>query len=140
MVMKNLSIVISICLLLVCSCNNGQKKAPKPETLYILTTTATYPNNVMNKVDAISEINTDYFECDLSLLTTGGYYGQKDITKPEVGVPFKAVFFQICNKDKTLITFVTTTEFLNFMSAHGYDLVTQIPNKYGGEYTFKRKK
>ena len=35
---------------------------------------------------------------------------------------------------------MTSTEFLNFMSAHGYDLVDQIPNQYGGDYTFKRKK
>ena len=93
----------------------------------------------MKKSEVVSEINTDYFEVGLSSQTTGGFLAQKDVVEPEVGAPFKAVFFQVCLKNGTNIKFMTTTEFLNFMSALGYEMATQLPNKYGVDYTFKRK-
>jgi hypothetical protein len=93
----------------------------------------------MNKKETVSEISTDYFEVSLSAQTTGGFLAQKDIIEPIPGEPFKAEFFQISDKDGVNIKFMTSTEFLNFMSAHGYDMVNQIPNQYGGDYTFKRK-
>lgn len=139
--MKKLSIAPSyFMMLLLFSCNNNPKASTKAEIIYIKTTTAMESGKEMKKTEVVSEINTDYFECGLSAQTDGGYHAQKDIVEPEVGVPFKAVFFQVCQKDGTLIKFMTTTEFLNFMSAHSYDMVTQIPNKYGADYTFKRKK
>jgi hypothetical protein len=138
--MKTLSIVLSFYLLLISSCNNSPKASSKAETLYIKTTTAEKIGKDMKKSEVVSKINTDYIEVGLSSQTTGGYLTQKDIVEPKLDIPFKSVFFQVCQKDGTNIKFMTTTEFLNFMSAHGYDMVTQIPNQYGGDYTFKRKK
>jgi hypothetical protein len=137
--MKPLLFTLSVCLLLMNSCNNTPKNSSKVEKLYIKTTTATESGKDMQKTEIISEITSDYFEATLDEQTTGGYLAQKDIVLPEVGKPFKSVFFQISQKDGTLIKFMTSTEFLNYMSAHGYELVTQIPNEYGGDYTFKKK-
>jgi hypothetical protein len=91
------------------------------------------------KKETISEVNSDYFECELSVQTDGGFHAQKDIIKPQTHENFKFVFFTIVDKDKKEIQFMTSTEFLNIMSTHGYELVNQIPGDYGGFYTFKRK-
>jgi hypothetical protein len=123
--------------MLLIACNNINKRA---ETLYIETTTANGSGNDMKVDKVVSTIATDYFEVSLEAQTTGGFLAQQDIVIPEVGIPFKAVFFRICEKDGTNIKFMTSTDFLNFMSSHGYEMVTQIPNEYGGDYTFKRKK
>lgn len=61
------------------------------------------------------------------------------IITPESAENFKSVFLTIVNKDGGEIKFMTSTEFLNFMSGHGYEMVAQIPNEYGGDYTFKKK-
>lgn len=137
--MRILSVALSFCLLQLISCNNSSSKSSKAETLYIQTTTATKAGEEMKVEKTMSEISTDYFEVSLASQTNGGFLAQKDIVEPEVGIPFKSVFFTISQKDGTNIKFMTSTEFLNFMSAHGYELENQIPNQYGGDYTFKRK-
>jgi hypothetical protein len=137
--MKTLSIVLLFCLLQISSCNNSPNVSSRTETLYIKTTTAEEIGKEMKKSEVVSVINTDYFEVGLSSQTTGGFLAQKDIVEPKIDIPFKSVFFQVCQKEGTNIKFMTTTEFLNFMSAHGYDMVNQIPNNYGADYTFKKK-
>ena len=144
--MKTLSIALSFCLMLIISsCKNIPKtqttigKSPKAEKLFIKTTSATGVDKNQIKTDSISEITSDYFEIRLGLLTTGGYGASKDVITPEVDKEFKYVFFYIVNADGSNIKFTTSTEFLNYMSARDYELVNQIPNNYGADYTFKRK-
>lgn len=134
--MKAILITYSICLLLMCSCTNSPKGFSKFEKLIIKTTDVTGIDEKQVKKETISEVN---FECELSAQTDGGYHAQKDIVTPKSVDNFKFVFFTIVDKDKKEIHFMTSTDFLNFMSSHGYELVTQIPNQYGGDYTFKRK-
>lgn len=137
--MRNLVFIWSVCLLLACSCNSSPKNSNKFEKLIIKTTDVSGVADKQVKKETISEVSTDYFECELSEQTDGGYHAQKDIITPESVDNFKFVFFTIVDKDKNEIHFMTSTDFLNFMSAHGYELVSQIPNQYGGDYTFKRK-
>jgi hypothetical protein len=139
--MKTLSIAFSFCLMLIISsCNNTPKNSSKTEKLIIKTTTATGTGQYQKKDEVISEVTSDYFEIGLSSQTTGGYLAQKDIVVPKIGEPFKFVFFTISQKDGNNIKFMTSTEFLNFMSAHGYEMVDQLKNDYGADYTFKKKK
>ena len=67
------------------------------------------------------------------------FIADKEIFKSEAGESFNYVFFHIVDAKKETIYFKTTTEFLNFMSEHGYDKVTQKENKYLVDYTFKKK-
>ena len=137
--MKRLSFILSLCLLLVISCNNVSKKSSSAEPLYIKTTDVTGVDEEQIKKETISEVTLDYFEVSLSSQTDGGYHADKDIITPTSIENFKAVFFTIVDKDRQEIHFLTSTEFLNFMSAHGYELVSQLLNEYGGDYTFKKK-
>jgi hypothetical protein len=138
--MKPLLIALSFCLLSIFSCNNTPKNSSKTEKLIIKTTTVIGTGKDQKEDDVISEVTSDYFEVGLSEQTTGGYLAQKDIVLPKIGEPFKFVFFRILQKDGTNINFMTSTEFLNFMSAHGYEMVDQLKNDYGADYTFKKKK
>jgi hypothetical protein len=138
--MKKLVVPLFLSMILFYSCNHNRTRTAKLEKLFIKTTVAEEAGSEMKKNETISEITSDYFEVSLSSQTDGGFHAQKDIIEPEPGKPFKAEFFQISQQNGTLIKFMTSTEFLNFMSAHGYELVDQIPNQYGGDYTFKRKK
>ena len=139
--MKKLVFNFLVCIfVLLSSCNQTQKNSSKTEKLYIKTTLAEEVGTEMKKKETISEITSDYFEVSLSSQSTGGYLAQKDIIEPVPGKPFKAEFFQISDKEGNNIKFITSTEFLNFMSAHGYELVDQLPNEYGGNYTLKKKK
>lgn len=138
--MKKIITLLVLVVISFYSCTQNRKNTSKFDKLFIKTTLAEEVGSEMKKNETISEITSDYFEVSLSAQTTGGFHAQKDITEPEPGKPFKAEFFQISEQNGTLIKFMTSTEFLNFMSAHGYDLVDQIPNQYGGDYTFKRKK
>jgi hypothetical protein len=138
--MKIFITFLSLSLLICASCNQNKGNSTKVEKLYIKTTLAEKPGSEMKTTETISEISSDYFEVSLSSQTDGGYHAQKDVIEPIPGQPFKAEFFQMSEQNGTLIKFMTSTEFLNFMSAHGYELVNQITNEYGGDYTFKRKK
>lgn len=138
--MKTLSIALSFCLMLIISsCNNSPKNSSKTEKLFIKTTSATGINEKQVKTETISEVTSDYFEIGLSSLDSGGYGATKEVITPEVGKEFKYVFFYVVNKDGSSIKFTTSTEFLNYMSARGYDMVDQIKNEYGADYTFKKK-
>ena len=138
--MKNSIAFLSLSFLICVSCSQNKGNSTKAEKLYIMTTLAEQPGSEMKTTKTMSEISSDYFEVSLASQIDGGYLAQKDVIKPIPGQPFKAKFFQISEKNGTLINFMTSTEFLNFMSAHGYELVNQIPGEYGGDYTFKRKK
>lgn len=137
MIIKNLIFILLISLLLVSYNSNS---SPKEEILYIKTEdiTGSGPNQI--EKETIGIINTDYFEVKLHAQTTGGFLAQKTIVEPKIHETFKYVFFTIVKEDGTKINFPTSTEFLNFMSARGYDMVSQLEDQYGNFYTFKRKK
>jgi hypothetical protein len=142
--MKKLLFTLPLCLLLISSCNNAPKNtsggnSKKADKLYIKTTDVTGVDEKQIKKETISEVTSDYFEATLGSQSDGGYLAEKVIAESESIKNFKYVFFTIVDQNSTNIKFQTSTEFLNFMSKHGYELVTQIPNEYGGDYTFKKK-
>jgi uncharacterized lipoprotein YajG len=134
--------------LLITSCNNTPKTSSKTDTpkissktekLFIKTVSATGTGENQKSTETISEVTSDYFEIKLAALTDVGYGAQKDVITPEVGKEFKYVFFYIVNEDGSNIKFTTSTEFLNYMSLRGYEMVDQIKNEYGTDYIFKKK-
>ena len=110
--MKATLITYSICLLIMCSCNSSPKSSSKFEKLIIKTVDVTGVDEKQVKKETISEVNSDYFECELSAQTDGGYHAQKDIITPQSHEIFKFVFFTIVDKDKKEIHFMTSTEFI----------------------------
>ena len=95
-----------------------------------------------DRKDVVTEVVSDYFDVTLTEAVDRdkGFMATKRIQDPEPGKTFKAIFFNIVDDRGGNQYFKTSTDFLNFMSEHGYDVSNQIPNKYGADYTFKRKK
>lgn len=136
---KTLLFTLSFFLLVISSCNNTPMSSSNSEKLYIKTTTAIGVGENQWSTEAVSEVTSDYFEVILSSLTDHVFEGEKILEKPTSKENFKYVFFVISDKDGNQIKFKESTEFLNYMSAHGYKLVDQVKNDYGADYTFKRK-
>ena len=133
--------------------NHIKEIAKKNSTLIVLVLCligcGTKPEYVhLNKVVTVDTVSTDnfydltdeYFEVKLSSVTqaTGKYY----IAKRENRIsdnPFRFEQIVIVGDDKKPCHFTDATSFLNYMAARGYEMVTERKNKYGGEYTFKKK-
>jgi hypothetical protein len=143
--MKTFLIPLSLCLLLIISsCKNAPKNpsndnTSRTEKLYIKTTTTTGTGKEAATKETITEVHSDYFEVGLDLQKTGEYSASKEIYVPKTGEKFKYIFFTISQEDGTMIKFNTSEEFLNFMSSRGYDMVNQIRNEYGANFTFRKK-
>jgi hypothetical protein len=132
--------------MLITSCGKTTKKSSVYEKLFIKTISYTGLGPEQVKTETTSEITSDYFEVGLRFkyglesLSQGQYIAARDIIRPSSEENFKNVFFNIVDKDGNLIIFSTTTDLLNFMSAHGYEMVDQFKDEDGVDYTFKRKK
>ena len=132
--MKNLLFITT---LLFIGCEQSAPEASKYPALLIKTTTVVGED----RKDVKSEVSTDYFDVTLAQTVDKdkGFMATKRIQDPEPGKQFSAVFFYMVDSSGENQYFRTSTDFLNFMSAHGYDVANQIPNRYGADYTFKRK-
>lgn len=124
--------------------SNKQENESKKETLssiYITTYTANQKKGEKMTVDnKTSIVNSDYFEIGLGIMGDNKtYMTNKEIEKPTMADDFHSVSISITDEKGDLIKFSGTTEFLNFMSSHGYEMVDQVKNKYGADYTFKKK-
>ena len=132
------TLLFAISLLLILgSCKNSNSQ--KSGKLFIKTTEVKGTGENQVKKETVSEVNTDYFEVSLASQTTGGYLAQKDLVIPTSMEDFKSTFITIVDQSENDIKFMTSTEFLNYMSGHGYEMVDQALNEYGGDYTFKKK-
>lgn len=143
-------LILSAFIISLVSCNNNASSSSKDgannkdglnnSTLYIKTVTVTGTGSNENRKEKITAITTDYFEVGLEeLANDSGYSAQKTITEPTSMENFKLEFFSIVDVDGKDISFKTTTEFLNYMAGHGYEMVDQTKKRYGTDYTFKRK-
>lgn len=132
------TLLFAISLLLIAvSCKNSTTS--KSEKLLIKTYEITGMLEDQVKKETINEVDSDYFEISLDSQTTGGYLAHKDLVKPTSVEDFKSTFITIVDQAGEAVIFMTSTEFLNYMSGHGYEMVDQALNEYGGDYTFKRK-
>lgn len=91
------------------------------------------------KKDSITVINSDYFDVSLYSYDNGTFQAKKEILKPESVKDFKMIFFVITEEDGNEIRFNTTTDFLNYMSARGYEMADQTKHEFRIDYTFKKK-
>ncbi len=122
--MKNtLFTVLIILMAIACSCGIDNKP------IYI----ATYKS-----IDSVvvSEVKDDYFEISLHSMQSGTNYKASKEYKDSEG---DWVFIDIVDMEGERIRFTNSTEFLNFISERGYEMVDQSKEKYITHYTFKKK-
>lgn len=127
--------------------DSGKIQAKAIPVLYIQTITAVGTGDKQKMTKAITIINSDYFEVSLNSFGNvnpnqagdSGFRAGKEIESPKIDVEFRSVFFDVTDKDGTILEFKTSTQFLNFMSERGYEMVDQIKSKYHTDYTFKKK-
>jgi hypothetical protein len=148
-----LLVIVSLVFLFSCQSNTQESKADNSEQkekienqkklnkqLFISTRTVTGTDENRKDKSVISTIESDYFEVTLSKLSEEPkFIATKKLIKPSSMENFKYVYFNITDEEGENFKFDTSTDFLNFMSERGYNLADQVKNKYGGDYTFKKK-
>jgi hypothetical protein len=121
------------------------EKVLQTPKLFIQTIDVSGTGKSQVKKESISVVTQDYFEVSLSSYKpeAGGtryYKAKRDLISPTSTKDFKMKLFFIVKDDKgTELRFVDSTEFLNFMSAHGYKMVDQVKDKFRTDYTFQKK-
>ena len=135
--------VKSVLLLIVCtSC--GSKTAPQePERtgpqLYINTTTATGVGED-HVFDSTTVVDSDVFEVTLSVMGEGlatYYIGTRDLGAEESDGHLK--FFNIVEKNDSIVKFNGSGEFMKYMSERGYKMVSETKGEFANSYVFKRE-
>ncbi len=98
-------------------------------------------NNQVKK-DTLTVVDSEYFEVGLYAYEEGEYYeAQQILVKPDYGAgeDFKTKYYFVTDSLGKEIEYKNSTEFLNFMSARGYDMTDQAKHEWHTDYTFKRK-
>lgn len=154
--MKNVLSLVVLVMFAFYSCNTSQKESNSTENdkvaekteldntipkLYITTFTFTDTGANQKADSAITVINSDYFEVSLYSLVdkSKGYYAKKDIENATSLDNYRYIFLEITTKDAEDVYFKNSTEFLNYMSEHNYEMVDQEKHQYRTDYTFKKK-
>ena len=111
--------------IIMTSCNQQKSR------LYIKTVTVIGIDENQVETDTITIINSDYFEIGLYLGSSEepSFITKKDVIKPTSIENYKAVLFRIVQEDGNDIIFKSSTEFLNFMSKRGYEMIDQLKSK-----------
>lgn len=128
--------VMIFSLFIIGSCTNTE--VPK---LYIKTLTSTgVISNIEGAVqkDTVSLYTDDYLEVSLNLNTGGIYKANRVIEQETHEENFKVVTFFISNEQGQVMTFKTSTEFLNYMSIRKYELVSKDEYEFRTDYIFKK--
>lgn len=120
--------------------DNNSAEKEKKSNLFAKKLTVVGTGEEKKRTEDVSKIKSDYFEISLSLLSDSDMYiATRDLEKPSSMENFRMVVLTITNKEGEDIKFKGTTEFLNFMSEKGYEMVDQEKSKYSTSYTFKKK-
>ena len=91
--------------------------------------------------DSLTKVTSDYFEISLASYSDGKYYkAKKDILEPKSLEDFRVKFLFVTDSLGNELQFQDATDFLNFMSARGYEMSDQTKHRYGVDYTFKKRK
>lgn len=89
---------------------------------------------------SLSVLEDEYFEIDLkSMGDHKTHQAEKDLEPLTSHETMHSVSIVITDKENLFIPFHSSTEFLNFMSKHGYEMQDQQKAKYHTSYTFKKK-
>jgi hypothetical protein len=124
------------------SSQNRTKNVDKPSRpqVFVKLSTTTGVNEKQITKDSNYVIENDYFEVGLYSVGQGkSYIAEKEIEEPRSIENFKSVTLYIVDSTQNPISFKSSTEFLNYMSERGYEMVDQEKLKYHTDYTFKRK-
>lgn len=129
------------------SCDSGAGSTQIEEAgnkkLDLFTTTKTFEKvgGVIDSTTVVSKIESDYFVVNLEAMPDQslGFIAEKKLQEPELYKPFKMSYFFVSDEKGADIYFKTNADFLNFMSARNYELVTTSRLQFGYEYSFKRK-
>ena len=129
-----IAILLILALLTFTSCNNKEKP------IHILTTNVVGMDENQIRKDIATTVESEYFEVKLSSVSNGQFYvAGKQLLKPQVGKEYKTEFFKVVDGKGKELEFKTPTDFLNFMDKGGYELKGQTDQKFGIDYTFKKK-
>jgi hypothetical protein len=148
-------------LLLIVACADKKKEssANKVKPLYIVTCTVSHQDSTVVETTDTTLVTSEYFEVGLYSIsqsfafeqlfkarknldkrtsTTGTLTALKDFMSSE---NFEYQFFTIEEKGVSSLTFDSSTDFLNFMSERGYEMVDQTKHgrNFNTDYTFKKK-
>lgn len=95
----------------------------------------------MEKRDTTTEVASEYFEIGLYSYEGGDHFTTKkdleDVIDLDHPQNTRSKYFEIVEND-SLKSFSSSTEFLNYMSERGYEMVDQSKLRYHTDYTFKR--
>ena len=129
------TIILLLLTVLIVSCS---KKNELPG-LFIKTSDVKGVDENQVRKDTITKFALDYLEVGLNSYDGGFFKAKKDLVKPESLGDFKMKFYFIADSLGKEIEFENSTEFLNFMSARGYEMADQVKHQYRIDYTFKRR-
>lgn len=94
------------------------------------------PSGAVDRKDSLFTFNDQFLDISLKSFGNGKHYqAEKYLTQNQE----LSVLWSIVDSLKNDLKFNGTTEFLNYMAKRGYEPANQKENKYGADYTFKRK-
>lgn len=128
-------ILFILAFLFLFGCKNDSPK------IYIKTTTIKGLLANSQKEYNTTELKSDYFEIGLYSYSAGYYTTKRELKNmvDEKNLNNSIMqFLEIVEKD-SVKQFINTTQFLNYMSEGGYEMVDQSKLKYRTDYTFKKK-
>jgi len=88
-------------------------------------------------------VDGEYFETAISSISyrdgTKRYVATKDLESTQPGGEFHTKFSTVVDEHDSTQFFTSPEDFLNYMSARGYEMASQKEKRYGADYTFKKK-
>ena len=98
----------------------------------------TLSGNIEKQNEVTTQFKDKYLEIGLTSINSGAaYIATKEIKRATLEDP-TATQIVIVDEASKPMQFQSATEFLNYMSSFGYEMVDQKKHKYGADYTFKK--
>lgn len=121
-------------ILLAVACSPAKKADEK--VLHIVTSHVFESNGEQKVKDSVTVFDADYLEVDLNSYRRDSLHWFEG--KKETGNGLD--FFKIADQSGALIKFQNSTEFLNYLSGYGYEMVKEEQkSRYVTSFTFKKK-
>ena len=127
-------LIVFILLVLVYSCSNKGGKA-----LNIKESVFTAIDGKAKSVDSFYTFDKSNLEIDLKGVYDGSKFeATKQIYQSERAD--NAINIFLVDENKKDIFFKSSTDFLNYMTDYGYEMIDKKETKYGAQYVFKKGK
>ena len=137
--MKQIITFLAIALVFGCSYGLDIKDDSSPKLrINKLKVTGEGPNRIM--IDTNYDVKDQYFEIGLRVIRpNNGFAATKDLNKSKEGEPYHTESIMVLDSTGGIAVFKTSTDFLNYIDARGYRLITQSTDSNGTNYTFEKK-